>query len=135
MICLLSLLVFGILGIFSASHRALAAEAFDCVTRRVKREPCETDLEDRVKASVIGKTLDYSPRAAKILSRHFELFSWVLLIALLLTGAYSAFSLFNYVVYGYCAGAAAQGGCSLEAGSPLLNTAVGSAKSLAGVTG
>lgn len=124
MICLLSLLVFSILGIFSASHRALAAEAFDCVTRRVKREPCETDLEDRVKASVIGKTLDYSPRAAKVLSRHFELFSWMLLVALLVTGAYSAFSLFNYAVYGNCAGAAAQGGCSLGSGSSLLNSTV-----------
>lgn len=124
MICLLSLLVFSILGIFSASHRALAAEAFDCVTSRARNEPCETDLEDRVKASVVGKTLNYSPRAAKVLSRRFELFSWILLTALLLTGAYSAFSLFNYAVYGNCAGAAAQGGCSLESGASLFNSTV-----------
>lgn len=135
MICLLSLLVFSILGIFSASHRALAAEAFDCVTRRVKREPCETDLEDRVKASVVGKTLDHSPRAARVLSRYFELFSWLLLVALLLTGAYSAFSLFNYAVYGNCAGPAAQGGCSLESGSSLLNSTLTAAKNSMGVAG
>ncbi|MFB6144748.1 MAG: hypothetical protein ABEJ98_05545 [Candidatus Nanohaloarchaea archaeon] len=121
MICLLSLLVFSVMGIFSATHRELAREAFDCVTSKARNQPCETDLEDRLRASVVGKTLDYDPRLAKFLSDHFELLSWILTLILLATGAYSAFSLYNYAVYGNCAGAAAQKGCSIGTGVDLVD--------------
>ncbi|MFB6190446.1 MAG: hypothetical protein ABEJ91_02640 [Candidatus Nanohaloarchaea archaeon] len=123
MICLTSLVVFSILGIFSSTHRELAKEAFDCVTSKARNQPCETDLEDRVRASVIGRTLEYSPRVARTLRRHFELFSWLFLLTLLVTGAYSVFSLYNLAVYGSCAGQAAQGGCSLGSGTPWIETA------------
>ena len=33
MICLIALIIFGVLAIFSASYRPLAKEAFDCVLR------------------------------------------------------------------------------------------------------
>ncbi|MFB6192829.1 MAG: hypothetical protein ABEK00_01125 [Candidatus Nanohaloarchaea archaeon] len=125
MICLLSLIVFSFLGIFSASHRQLAKEAFNCVQNKAKREPCETNLDDSVKASVVGRVLDYSPRAAKILNKYFEVFSWILLISLLITGIYSSISIYNFIVYGNCGGAAATTGCSINSGVNIVSNLIG----------
>ncbi|MDY6770685.1 MAG: hypothetical protein SV186_01870 [Candidatus Nanohaloarchaea archaeon] len=125
MICLLSLLVFSILGIFSASHRKLAKEAFNCVRNKARRKPCETDLEDDVKASVVGKVLKYSPRAARILNKYFDVFSWLLVIGLLVTGLYSSYSIYNLFVYGNCNGATATANCSINSGANIISKLVG----------
>lgn len=114
MICVLALIGFSIAGIFSATHRKLAIEAWECVTSRVKREPCDTRLDERLEASIVGKTLDYSPKAAKILKKHFEIFSWVLLIFTIATGLVATNSLYNWAVHGNCNGPDADEGCELE---------------------
>jgi hypothetical protein len=114
MICILALLVFSVLGIFSASHRELAFEAFECVTSRVKREPCETGLDDRIEASLVGKTLDYSPRLAKILKDYFEVFSWVLLILLVVSGLFAGLGVYNWAVHGNCNGPDSNERCGLN---------------------
>lgn len=130
MICLLSLIVFSFLGIFSASHRKLAKEAFNCVLNKAKREPCETNLDDSIKASIVGRTLDYSPKAARILNNYFEVFSWILLISLLATGIYSSYSIYNFLVYGNCQGAAATTGCSFNKG--IFETTINTVSDLIG---
>lgn len=112
MICVLSLIVFSILGIFSATHRRLALEAFDCVKNRAKMQPCDTRLDDRVQASVVGKVLDYSPSAAKFLNKYFEVFSWVALILLVVSGLSAGVGAYNYAVHGNCNGPAAETGCA-----------------------
>lgn len=130
MICLLSLIVFSFLGIFSASHRQLAKEAFNCVRNKAKREPCETNLDDSVKASAVGRVLNYSPRAARILNKYFEVFSWILLISLLATGIYTSYSVYNFIVYGNCNGAAATAGCSLNSGASFLDKTLNATKQI-----
>ena len=49
MACLIALIIFGIMGIFSASHRALAKEAFICVFKRVTFRPCDTGFKEKIK--------------------------------------------------------------------------------------
>lgn len=112
MICVLSLIVFGILGIFSTTHRELAKEAFGCVKNRAKREPCDTRMDERVQASVVGRIIEYSPRVAKTLNKHFELFSWVALILLIGSGLSVGVGTYNYVVHGNCNGLNADEGCA-----------------------
>ncbi len=118
MICAVALAVFSFAGIFSASHRETAKEAFECVSSRVRRQPCETGLDDRLQAQAVGKLLNHSPRLAGILNRHFEKFSWALLLVLLVSGGLAAESVFNLAVHGNCNGPTSTTGCTIsKAGS------------------
>lgn len=112
MICVLSLVVFSILGIFSTTHRELAREAFVCVKNRAVREPCDTRLDERVQASVVGEVLNRSPRTAKVLNNHFELFSLLALILLILSGLTVGIGTYNYIMHGNCNGADSDEGCA-----------------------
>ncbi|MFB6216262.1 MAG: hypothetical protein ABEJ72_04740, partial [Candidatus Aenigmatarchaeota archaeon] len=62
-------------------------------------------------------------RTAKILNRHFELFSWILLISMILSGAYLSYGLYNFLAYGNCNGPASTVGCSLNTGQNWLELA------------
>ena len=103
MICIIALIVFGVLGIFSTTHRKLAKEALDCVARRVVLRPCETGFDQRIKSLVVGKFLRF-PWLARPLYRHFEIFSWLLIGLMVVSTFFIAQGVFNYVRYGNCNG-------------------------------
>lgn len=129
MICVVSLLVFSILGIVSARHRQLAKESLDCLTSTIKREPCDTGLDDRLQASIVGRVLSISPRLAKILNNHFRLFSWLVLILFVVSAFLTGQGLYNWAAYGNCEGEEATGSCtfnqitnlSVETNDPVAN--------------
>ncbi len=104
MICLLALIVFGILGIFSVSHRKLALEAFDCVFRRITFRKCESRLDVRLKSKITGRILRKNKALGRFVYSNFEIISWVFTILLIASLAYTAFGLYNYAVYGNCNG-------------------------------
>jgi len=104
MICIIALVVFGIMGIFSATHRELAKDAFDCVFRRVTLRPCNTGFDEKMKGMIVGRLLLKSPTAAKHVNRHFELLSWLFLAITAVSLAYSAWGAYNYWAYGNCNG-------------------------------
>ncbi|MBU0472149.1 MAG: DsbA family protein [Nanoarchaeota archaeon] len=104
MICVIALIVFGVLGIFSATHRIIAKEAFDCVFRRITLRKCETGLDKRLKAQISGKLMKKSPKTGKWIYKHFEFISWVFLILLLVSIFFSARSVYFFAVYGNCNG-------------------------------
>jgi hypothetical protein len=114
MICVTALLVSSILGIFSATHRKIALDAWDCVTSRAMRQPCDTGLDDRLQASIVGKTLNYSPRTARLLQNHFEAFSWIFLILLIASGLTAGAGVYNWAVHGNCNGPDSDKGCELN---------------------
>ncbi len=102
MICVIALIVFGILGIFSATHREYATEAFDCVFRRVTLRPCQTGFDKKMRGKIVGKLFVRSPKAAGLVHKHFEVISWFFTILMLTSFAYSAYSGYNLVVLGTC---------------------------------
>ena len=71
-VCIIALAVFGIMGIFSATHRALAREAFDCVFRKMTLRPCNTGLDRRLKMIVSMKVMRHHEGTGKFVNRHFE---------------------------------------------------------------
>ncbi len=101
-LCIVALVVFAVLGVFSARYRALAAEAFGCVFRMVTLRPCETGLNERIKAKIVGETLKRSPRAARAVNRHFEALSWVFTLLFFASLAYTAYGAYNLVTLGTC---------------------------------
>ena len=113
MICLVALIAFGFLAVFSAKHRPLAKEAFDCVLRRITLRPCTSRLDQRLKAKIVGKTLLHSKTAAKIVHRHFELLSWAFTILTIISIALILLGIFNFYAYGNCNGPNATESCIL----------------------
>ncbi len=109
MICILALLVSGMLGVFSASHRRIAKEALDCVFRRLTLRKCESRLDERIKSRVSGVLFRKNRRIARIVFRHFEIISWAFTILLVVSLAYLGFGFYNYVKYGNCNGPANSG--------------------------
>jgi protein-disulfide isomerase len=112
--CLLALIVFAVLGIFSASHRKLASEAFDCVFRRITLRPCDTGFDTKVKAKVLGKLITRSPKVAQFVNKRFELLSWVFMIVFTASTAWVAYGVYNYWAWGNCNGPYQDGFCAFD---------------------
>lgn len=102
MICFVALIVFGVLGLFSATHREFAREAFDCVFRKMTLRKCNTGFDEKMKMKIVGKVMKRSPKASKLVFNHFELISWAFTILMIVSLAYSAFAVYNLAVYGTC---------------------------------
>jgi hypothetical protein len=96
------MIVFAVLGIFSARYRGYAKEAFSCVFRRLTLRPCETNFHHKVKMKVVSKMFRKSPKTARFTLKHFEAISWVFTILLIVSLAYTAYSVYNLAVYGTC---------------------------------
>ncbi len=124
MICIIALVVFGILGIFSARYRALAREALDCVFRRLTFRKCVSGLDSRLKSTVTGSLMRRSPRLAGFAYKHFEAISWVFLILMVWSTIYSGMAVYNYLQYGNCNGKAnGEGFCIFDpAGNSKFST-------------
>jgi protein-disulfide isomerase len=104
MICIFAFFVFAFLAIFSATYRPLAKEAFECVFRRITLRPCETALDQRIKAQIVGSIMKKSHRLAKFTFKYFEVLSWILVILTIASLAYSVYGGYNYYRYGNCYG-------------------------------
>lgn len=104
MICLIVLIVAGILGIFSASQRKLAKEAFHCVFRQTTFRKCNSGMDVRIKSSLVAKLMRFSPNSAKVVYRHFGLLSWIFTILMVVSFIWSGFLVYNIVVYNNCNG-------------------------------
>lgn len=110
MICIIALVVFGILAVFSASHRPLAKEAFECVFLRLTLRQCRTGLDTRLKSQIVGSVMSKSPFLARILYQHFEIFSWALVLLTVVSLGYAIYGGYNYYLYGNCYGPEYTGG-------------------------
>ena len=71
MICLIALIVFGIMAIFSASHRPLFKEALGCVGRRLTFRPCESQLDERLKSKITCSLLKRNQHVARFVYKRF----------------------------------------------------------------
>ena len=104
MICLIALVIFGILGIFSVTHRKIALEAFDCVFRRITIRKCTSGLDKRLKSQITGKLMRKSPRVARFTFKYFEIISWFFTIIMIVSIIYTGIGAYNFVIYGNCNG-------------------------------
>jgi len=101
-ICIIALVVFAVLGIFSAKYRILAREAFDCVFRRVTLRPCNTGFDAKMKGKITGRLMQRSTRLASFAYKYFEVFSWIFTILMIVSLVLTAQAFYNLAVYGTC---------------------------------
>ena len=114
MICILALIVFGIMAIFSATYRPLALEAFDCVFRKMTFRKCHTGLDKRLKGNITGKLMKRHKGFAKFIYKYFEIISWLFLILFLVSMTYTVIGGYNYYLYGNCNGPNDEGFCIFD---------------------
>jgi len=114
MFCIIALIVFSILGIFSATNRALAREALDCVFRRITLRPCNTGFREKIKGRLVGRLLGRSVLAARIFNKHFELISWIFFILMIVSTIWVIRGGYNYYLYGSCNGLNSSGFCAFD---------------------
>ncbi len=102
MICLIALIVFGILGIFSATHRKLAGEAARCILRRIRLHPCDPVFTQKVKTKLVWRIGRKNETIARFVFRRFELLSWVFITLFAASLFFSGRGLYNLARYGSC---------------------------------
>jgi hypothetical protein len=100
-ICIVALVVFSFLSIWSAKYRALAKDAFKCVGRMVMFRPCDVQLEAKIKNKLTSKLM-FSPAIARFFYKNFKYISWVFTIAFFASMGYSLYGMYNLLVYGSC---------------------------------
>jgi len=114
MFCIVAFIILSILGIFSASNRALAKEALDCVLHRVTFRPCKTGFDQKIKAKILGKLLYRSESIARFVNKYFELLTWVFFLTFIISGFIVGRSLYNFYRYGNCHGLSKETICILQ---------------------
>ena len=100
-ICIVALAVFGVLGIFSVKYRKMFYQALHCLKRNIMLRPCETGFDRKIKYAIARRVYKF-PRFHDFVYRHFNIFSWILVILLFGSMAYSAYGLYNLTVYKTC---------------------------------
>ena len=114
MFCIVAFVVLSIMGIFSATNRALAKEAMDCVGRRVTLRPCNTGFDEKMKARILGSVIMRSERAAAFINRFFEPLSWIFFIVMLASTIYAFTSLYQFYTTGSCNGLNSTAFCAFD---------------------
>ena len=104
MLCFVALAVFLLLSIFSAKYRPLARRALDCVAKKATLRPCDTGLDEEIKAASIAGIMKVSPAAASFLNRHFTAFSFAFTLLFFASLFFAAQGLYNFIIYGNCNG-------------------------------
>ncbi len=114
MFCILSFIVLSILGIFSASNRILAKEALSCVGRRVTFRPCDTGFDEKIKAKILGRTINYSEKLTRFLNKYFEALAWIFFAIMMAAGIFFFRGLYLFYTTGSCNGLNATAFCAFD---------------------
>lgn len=114
MICVIALIVFSILSIFSVRYRSLTKEAFDCVFRKVTFRKCRTNLDERIRGQVSGKLIRRNPAIGRIVFKHFSIISWIFVIITIVSLLLVVNSGYNWVRYGNCNGQGSEEFCIFD---------------------
>ena len=104
MICIVAMVVFGIMAIFSAKYRPLAKESFDCIFRRVTLRKCKTGMDIKLKSQLVGMLMNKSPGLARHVYKYFEVFSWLFVVIFIISLFFTGQAVYNLVVYNNCVG-------------------------------
>ena len=100
-LCIVALVVLSIMSVGSAKYRHWAKQALRCVIKNLTLSPCDVGLEQRIKGKVTAKLL-FVPSLARFVYWNFGVISWIFTITFFGSLIYSAYSFYNFFVYGSC---------------------------------
>jgi hypothetical protein len=102
--CIIGLVIFGILGIFSAKYRVYFKESLRCISRQIVLKPCDTDFDNKMKAKITAKIMKISPALSKFVFKRFLVITWIFIVLLFISIGMVVLGVFNWVVYQNCNG-------------------------------
>jgi len=106
MFCLVSLIIFSILGIFSLAYRKMAKEALACLLRKFSFRPCRADFQVKIRSKIIGFLTKRNLGLASFVYQRYQLlvslFSFLILASFVVSGYFSVKSLYNLAIYDSC---------------------------------
>jgi protein-disulfide isomerase len=120
------------MGIFSASHRALAKEAFSCVFHRITLRSCNSGFKEKIKSKILSRLIVHSTFAAKMVNKHYEILSWIFFILMVGSTLWVLRGGYNFYVYGSCNGLNESGFCAFDPSG--ANNAITSVSTQCGIT-
>ena len=100
-LCIIALIVFSILGIFSGHYRGLAKDAFKCVFLTIQFKPCNVQLETKIKTKITSKLM-VVPSLARFFYKYFKPISWIFTISFFASLIYSSYGIYNLLAIGRC---------------------------------
>ncbi len=113
MFCIAAFLVLGILALFSASYRPLAAKAWHCVWVRLRLKPCDINFAEEMKGRILAKLIFRHPRLAKFIDRWIDWLAFAFVALSIWSLVYALNAGLNLWVYDTCNPASAES-CSLS---------------------
>jgi len=90
------------MSIFSAKYRPLAKEGLRCVFRTITFKPCDTGLDDQIKATAVSGAFKVHPALAKFTNKNFTALSWVFVILTFASFILTAQAVWNLATVGTC---------------------------------
>jgi hypothetical protein len=102
MFCIAAFIVLGILSIFSARYRRLAAKAWYCVSRKMTFRTCEIRFDEELKGKLLGKLIITHPYLARWLSRWFDVLAFIFVVLSIWSLVVVLIAGLNLFVYGTC---------------------------------
>src|SRR3989344_7641011 len=103
--CIVGIVVFGILGVFSGKYRTYFKEAIRCVGRQMTLRKCDTDFDNKMKSKITAKLLKRSPTAARFVYKRFSVISWIFILLMFWSIGTTGLAVYNAAAYGNCNGA------------------------------
>jgi len=120
--CIIGLVIFGILGIFSAKYRDYFKEALKCTFQTATLRPCTTGFDKKMQMKISTRLAKYSKGLGNFVFKNFQAISVFFIIIMVVSIALSGIGLYNWFAFGNCNGP--QGGdCVLNdlTGQPEAN--------------
>ncbi len=102
--CIVGIVIFGILGIFSAKYRRYFRESVHCLKRQLMLKPCDTKFDQEMKARIAAKLGSKNPALARFVYKRFTLLSWIMIAMLIFSIGSIGFGIYNTLAYGNCNG-------------------------------
>src|SRR3989344_143112 len=102
--CIAGIIIFGILGIFSAKYRYYFRESLHCIKRQALLRPCDTEFDNKMKAKITGNLMKVSPALSKFVFKRFVIISWIFIIMLFASIAMMGAGVYSWWAYGNCNG-------------------------------
>jgi protein-disulfide isomerase len=112
--CLIGLVVFGMLGIFSARYRRYFLESLHCMKRRVTLRPCDTKFDEIIRSKASSKLMKHSEKLGRFVYKRFEVISWLFLAAMIISVVLIGVGVYNFMTYNNCNGPESSDFCILN---------------------
>ncbi len=120
--CIIGLVIFGILGIFSAKYRDYFKEALKCTFQTATLRPCTTGFDKKMQVKISTRLAKLNKGMGNFVFKNFQAISVFFIALMIISIVLSGIGLYNWFAFGNCNGP--QGGdCVLNdlTGQPEAN--------------